>query len=166
MQETGVQFLGLGRYPGGKHDNPLQYFCLENSMDRGNWWATVHRVAKSWTWLKWLSTHTYIYTSMYTCAVLCLVAHSSMQPPGPHTARQAPLSMGILQARILESVAMPSSRRSSQHCRSPTLQADFLSSEPPGKPKNTGVGSLSLLQGTFLTQESESPALQADSLPV
>ena len=49
MQETGVQFLGLGRYPGGKHDNPLQYFCLENSMDRGNWWATVHRVAKSWT---------------------------------------------------------------------------------------------------------------------
>ena len=62
--------------------------------------------------------------------------------------------MGILQARILESVAMPSSRRSSQHCRSPTLQADFLSSEPPGKPKNTGVGSCSLLQGIFLTQGS------------
>jgi len=37
--------------------------------------------------------------------------------------------------------------------RSPALQADSLPSEPPGKPKNTGVGSLSLLQGIFLTQE-------------
>ena len=49
--------------------------------------------------------------------------------------------------------------------RSPTLQVDSLPSEPPGKPKNTGMGSLSLLQGIFLTQESRgSPALQADSL--
>ena len=38
--------------------------------------------------------------------------------------------------------------------RSPTLQADFLPTEPQGKPKNTGVGSLSLLQWIFLTQES------------
>ena len=38
--------------------------------------------------------------------------------------------------------------------RSPTLQADSLRSEPPGKPMNTGVGSLSLLQGFFLTQQS------------
>ena len=37
--------------------NPLQYSCLENPMDRGAWWATVHRVAKSWTWLKGLSMH-------------------------------------------------------------------------------------------------------------
>ena len=37
--------------------------------------------------------------------------------------------------------------------RSPALQVDSLSSEPPGKPKNTGMGSLSLLQGIFLTQE-------------
>ena len=36
----------LGRSPGGGHDNPLQYFCLENPMDRGAWWATVHRVAE------------------------------------------------------------------------------------------------------------------------
>ena len=39
----------LGRYPGGGHGNPLQYSCLENPMDRGDWWATVHGVAKSWT---------------------------------------------------------------------------------------------------------------------
>ena len=38
---------GLGRFPGGGHGNPLQYFCLENPMDRGNWRATVDRVAKS-----------------------------------------------------------------------------------------------------------------------
>ena len=36
----------LGRPPGGGHGNPLQYSCLENSMDRGAWWATVHGVAK------------------------------------------------------------------------------------------------------------------------
>jgi len=41
--------LGSGRSPGGGHGNPLQYSCLENPMDRGAWWATVHRVAKSWT---------------------------------------------------------------------------------------------------------------------
>ena len=39
---------GLGRSPGGGHDNPLQYSCLENPMVKGAWWATVHRVAKSW----------------------------------------------------------------------------------------------------------------------
>ena len=48
----------LGRSPGEGNGNPLQYSSLENSMDRGAWWATVHRVAKSQTLLKWLSTHT------------------------------------------------------------------------------------------------------------
>ena len=47
---------GSGRSPGGGHGNPLQYSCLENSMDRGGWRATVHGVAKSWTWLKPLGT--------------------------------------------------------------------------------------------------------------
>ena len=40
---------GLGRSPGGGNGHPLQYSCLGNSMDRGAWWATVHRVTKSWT---------------------------------------------------------------------------------------------------------------------
>ena len=43
---------GSGRSPGGGHDNPLQYSCLESPMDRGAWWAMVQRVAKSWTRLK------------------------------------------------------------------------------------------------------------------
>ena len=45
---------GLGRSPGGEHGNPLQYSCLENLIDRGAWWATVHRVTQIWTWLKGL----------------------------------------------------------------------------------------------------------------
>ena len=40
---------GFGRSPGIGNGNPLQYSCLENSMDRGAWQATVHEVAKSWT---------------------------------------------------------------------------------------------------------------------
>ena len=40
---------GSGRYPGEGNGNPLQYSCLENSMDRGAWWAIVHEVAKSRT---------------------------------------------------------------------------------------------------------------------
>ena len=42
---------GLGRFPGGRHGNPLQYSCLENPTDRGAWRATVHGVTKSQTWL-------------------------------------------------------------------------------------------------------------------
>ena len=50
-----------GRCPGGRHSNPLQSVCPENLLDRGASWATVHRVAKSWTRLKWLSKHPYIH---------------------------------------------------------------------------------------------------------
>ena len=46
---------GSGRSSGEGNGNPLQYSCLENPMDRGAWWATVHRVAKSRMWLKCLS---------------------------------------------------------------------------------------------------------------
>ena len=42
---------GLGKSPGEGNGNLLQYSCLENSMDRGAWWTTVHGVEKSWTCL-------------------------------------------------------------------------------------------------------------------
>ena len=42
---------GLGRSPGEVNGYPLQCSCLENPMDRGAWWATVHGVTKSWTQL-------------------------------------------------------------------------------------------------------------------
>ena len=51
---------GLGRSPGERNGNPLQYSCLENPMDGGAWWATVHGVAKSQTQLSNL-TFTFIY---------------------------------------------------------------------------------------------------------
>ena len=49
MGDTGDEGLvpGLGRFSGGGNDNPLQYSCLENPLDRGAWWATVQRVTKS-----------------------------------------------------------------------------------------------------------------------
>ena len=51
---------GLGRSPGEGNENPLQYCCLENPVDGGAWWATVHRVAKSQTWLSDF-TFTFLY---------------------------------------------------------------------------------------------------------
>ena len=47
---------GSGRSPGEGNGNPLQYSCLENPMDEGTWWATVHGVAKSWTRLSNLTS--------------------------------------------------------------------------------------------------------------
>ena len=50
---------GWGRSPGEGNGNPLQYSCLENPLNRGAWWALVHRVTKSWTRLRRLSMHTH-----------------------------------------------------------------------------------------------------------
>ena len=58
MREAG-SIPGSGRCPGIGHDNPLQYSCLENPIDRGAWEATVHRVTQSQSWLKQLSMHEY-----------------------------------------------------------------------------------------------------------
>ena len=71
--------LGLGRFPGGGHGNPLQYSCLENPMDRGAWWATVHAAAAA--------------KSLQSSPTRCDPIDDS--PPG------SPIP-GILQARILE----------------------------------------------------------------
>ena len=54
-----------GSSPGG-HGNPLQYSSLENPMDSGAWWATVHGIAKSWTRLKRLSEHAHTHTHTHT----------------------------------------------------------------------------------------------------
>ena len=48
---------GSARSPGGGNGNPLRYSCLENSMERGAWWVTVHGVAKSWTRLSDSAQH-------------------------------------------------------------------------------------------------------------
>ena len=127
---------GLGRSPGGGHVNPLQYSCLENPVDRGARQTIVHRITKSQTQLKQLSTHAssfptsfieetilspieYSWLSCkllvvggYVCAkllqsslTLCNLINCSLPGSSGH---------GILQARILQWVAMSPSRESSQ----------------------------------------------------
>ena len=61
---------GSGRSPGEWNGNPLQYSCLENPMDRGAWQATVHGIAKSWTWL---SIHTHTHTNTYNIKFIILI---------------------------------------------------------------------------------------------
>ena len=73
---------GSERSPGKGHGNPLWYSCLENPMDRGAWWATVRRVAKSRTRLKRLSRHkSAIFLApqrpLEEARAHCLVLHSS-----------------------------------------------------------------------------------------
>ena len=68
-----------GRSPGGRNGNPLQYSCLENPMDRGAWWATVHGVAKSQTWLSdWVCT----YNTHYLLKKLFIWLHQVLQHMG------------------------------------------------------------------------------------
>ena len=55
--------LRSGKSPGEGYGNPLQCYYLENPMDREQ--AIVHSAAKSWTWLKWLSTYTPTHTCIY-----------------------------------------------------------------------------------------------------
>ena len=62
-----VSIPGSGRSPGGRNGNLLQYSCLENSMDRGAWRATVHGVTKSLTQLSEL-----FYVAMCLCTLLFL----------------------------------------------------------------------------------------------
>ena len=85
-------------------------------------------------------------------------------------AHQAPLSMGFSRQEYWSGLSCPLLRdlpNPGIKPRSPTLQGDSLPAEPPGKPKNTGVGSLSLLQGIFPTRESNPGLLQlqANSFP-
>ena len=62
---------GLERSPREVCGNPLQYSCLENPIDKGAWWAMVHRIAKSWTRLKPLSKHSMYYYITASHSGLC-----------------------------------------------------------------------------------------------
>ena len=122
--------------------HPLQCSCLENPRDGGAWWAAVYGVAQSRTQLKRLSSTSSI--RLLSPWGFFRLEYWSALPC---------LSPGDLPNPGIKP-------------RSPTFQEDSLLSEPRGKPKNTGVGSLSLLQGFFLTQEwNWGLTLQADSLP-
>ena len=115
------------------------------------------------------------FSSMKMCIDICvyvlyLVTQScpSLWIPKELWGSSQGFCLGIFQAKIMEWVAMPSFRGSS-HPRDGTqishISCGFFTTEPPGKPKNTGIGSLSLLQGTFVTQELNRSLLHCSSLP-
>ena len=84
----------------------------------------------------------------------------SLQPHGPYSPWNSPgQNTAVGKLFFVQGSSQP---------RSPALQVDSLPAEPQGKPKNTGIGSWSLLQWIFLTPgiKPGSPALQADSLPI
>ena len=102
--------LGSGRLPRGGKGNPLQYSCLKNSTNRGAWWATVHGVSRVGH-----DSATKQQLSQCLVFVLCLVAQLCPTLCNPMDCSLPDTSVHeVLQARILEWVAMPSSRGSSQ----------------------------------------------------
>ena len=64
---------GWGRSPGGGNGNPLQYSCLENLMDRGVWWATVHGVTNKLDTAKQLSGHVHAHTHTSSTIIVTMV---------------------------------------------------------------------------------------------
>ena len=122
---------------------------------------TALQISLLWSFdCKWqLSSHSLPIPQPRALPCCAVLSRSIMSDPAaPWTvALQDPLSVEIHQARILDGLPCPSPGvfpNPGIKPRSPALQADFLPSEPPGKPINSGVSSLFLLQGIFLTQES------------
>ena len=83
---------GSGRSPGEGNGNPLQYSCLENSMDGGAWWDTIHGVEKSWTRLSdftftlhmWHVLRNCSSRNIKACPTVCLHAFTCLPPTAPN----------------------------------------------------------------------------------
>ena len=85
---------GSGRSRGGGCGNPLQYSCLENPMDRGAWWAMVHRVAKSWTWLSAFA-RTHVRAAQNLVTPNALLQASQADSNGASVCFHLPLEPGV-----------------------------------------------------------------------
>ena len=131
MQEMRVWSLGQEDPLEKEMAVPSSILFWKNPMDRGTWWPVVHGVTKSRARLSdYFDFH--IVTCCYSVTPLCLTLCDPMECSPP-----ASSVYGILQARILEWVAIPFSKGSSwprDQTRSLALQAGSLLSEPPGKP--------------------------------
>ena len=119
---------GLGRSPGEENDNPLQFSCLGNPMNRGAWWATVHGVMKSWAWLSY-SANTHAWMDLKS--ISCISVFSDLQLfVTPWTvALQAPLSMGFSRQECWNGSSFPSPENLPKPGIKPTslaLQANSL----------------------------------------
>ena len=118
---------------------------------------TEDRIKRMWCVYAHAWAHAHVRLVSKSCLTLCNPADCS--PPGCSVHGNSPgKNTGVGFHALSKPGIEP---------RSPALQGDSSLTEPPGKPKNTGVGGLSLLQGNFPPQESKLgfPALQADSLP-
>ena len=94
-----------GRSPGEGNGYPLQYSCLENPMDRGAWWATVHGVAKSQTRLK---DFTFTFFHMLVTAAAKLLQSCPTFATPQTAAYQAPPPMGFSRQEYRSGVPLPS----------------------------------------------------------
>ena len=113
---------GSRRPPGGGNGNPLQYSCLENSMDKGAWWATVHGLSDQ-------HFHFIYFSESVSCAQFFVAPWT--------VAHQAPLSMEFSRQKYWRGLSFPSPGNLPNpriELQSPALQADSLLSGPPGKP--------------------------------
>ena len=149
---------------GEGNGNPLQYSCLENPRDGGAWWATIYGVAQSQTRLKWLRSsrssrildeHVKVKVAQ-SCPTLC--------NPMEYTVH------GILQARILEWVAFPFSRGSSQprdRTQVSCIAGRFFTTRATREAQEywSGYTVPSPVDLPDPGIEPGSPALQVDSLP-
>ena len=127
---------GLGRYPRVRHGNPLQYSCLENAMDRGAWWATVHRIAKldMPEWLTHIAVLNVISIWWVHAQSLC---HVWLFETPCTVAHQTPMSIGLSQQEYWSGLPFPppgDPPDPGMEPGSPTLQADSLRTESQGSP--------------------------------
>ena len=96
---------GWERSPGGGNGNLLKYSCLENSMDWGAWWATIHRLGSKRVWHDWACVHMYTHTHIHThtdayemelpLLLLSCFSHVRLCATPEMAAHQAPPSLGF-----------------------------------------------------------------------
>ena len=120
---------GSGRSPGEGNGNPLRYSCLENPMDRGAWWATVHGVARSCTWLSnfapsiciyvYMYTYVYMYICicMYVYVYICIYMYICM-----YICIRMYVCMYISIYVHIQLTHFAAQQKSTQHCKARTLQ--------------------------------------------
>ena len=117
--------------------NPLQYSCLENSMVRGAWWATVHGVAKSRTRLKRLSSSSSrLQENVPAGPQVSALSRLQLFATPWSVAHQAPLTMEFSRPEYWSELPFSSPRDLPDPGivpGSPSFQAESLLSEPPGK---------------------------------
>ena len=139
---------------GEGNGHPLQCSCLENPRDEGAWWAAVYGVAQGWTRLKRLSSsssvcfvclalHPKTLFSKLLLSCFCVVVPSCLTLCDPVDSSPPGSSVhGISQARILEGVAISSSRGSSllrDQTRISCIASGFFTTEPLGKSHNNNI---------------------------